>query len=78
MTLCSKCFLSTSLYLFSDYQLIHQSNITHVDCTDGSAPAGKACRLTYDHFGSHCTHTNVYGYNQGRPCVLLRLKLVKN
>ena len=78
MTLCSKCFLSTSLYLFSEYQSVLQLGSTYVNCANGSAPTGKACRLTYSEFGSHCTHTNVYGYNQGRPCVLLRLKLVRN
>lgn len=75
MTLCSKCFLSTSLYLFSEY---HQQNSTYADCTNGSAPAGKACRLTYPDFGLHCSNTSGYGYSQGRPCVLLRLKLVRN
>ena len=65
-------------YYVYEYQSVHQPDSTYVDCTNGSAPAGKACRLTYSDFGSHCTHNNVYGYSQGRPCVLLRLKLDDN
>lgn len=61
-----------------EYQKTHQSTSDYVDCTNGGAPEGKACRLDSDDFGTHCTHLNDYGYRQGRPCVLLILKLDNN
>lgn len=48
----------------------------YMECKNGEeAPDGKVCVQKMATFGEECTHLNHYGYLQGRPCVLLTLKL---
>ncbi|XP_071135537.1 sodium/potassium-transporting ATPase subunit beta-like [Mytilus edulis] len=68
-------YLNQLDFYMYDYSAIQQQTSDYVNCVNESAPDGKACRLTAHDFGSHCTHINVYGYQEGRPCVLLMLKL---
>ncbi|XP_033741627.1 sodium/potassium-transporting ATPase subunit beta-like [Pecten maximus] len=61
-----------------DYSAIPQTGDDHVDCTNATAPEGKKCLFDIHKFGSLCTHGKDYGYKQGRPCVLLTLKMPKD
>lgn len=64
------------IFYLLDYQPVHQSTPDYIDCKNQGAPEGKACRMTLHDFGIYCTHLNDYGYHEGRPCILLMLKLV--
>ncbi|XP_052087580.1 sodium/potassium-transporting ATPase subunit beta-like isoform X2 [Mytilus californianus] len=68
-------YLNQLDFYMYDYSAVHQQTSDYMNCVNKSASDGKACRLTSHDFGSHCTHTNVYGYQEGRPCILLMLKL---
>ncbi|XP_060063285.1 sodium/potassium-transporting ATPase subunit beta-like [Ylistrum balloti] len=59
------------------YSTIPQHGDDYVDCTNATAPEGKKCRFDIHKLGGLCTHGKQYGYDQGRPCVLLTLKMPK-
>ncbi|XP_021368767.1 sodium/potassium-transporting ATPase subunit beta-1-like [Mizuhopecten yessoensis] len=70
-------YLNRLDYFTHDYSAIPQTGEEYVDCTNATAPDGKKCRFDIHKFGSLCTHGKDYGYNQGRPCVLLKLMMPK-
>ncbi|KAL3882403.1 hypothetical protein ACJMK2_028746 [Sinanodonta woodiana] len=65
---------------YSPVQQIHDAN-RYVVCNETTTqplPEGKVCRFTTEDLGDDCNHIRTYGYNEGRPCVLLVLKLPDN
>lgn len=64
---------------FGDYSTVKQVNDldSYMICNDNTTnvPKGKTCMLTEIEFGPNCHHYNMYGIIEGRPCVLLVLKL---
>jgi len=51
-----------------------------IDCTLGRPPNSdnKVCRFNVDLLGGNCTWQKDYGYDEGQPCVLLRLNKIFN
>ncbi|KAJ8314598.1 hypothetical protein KUTeg_006748 [Tegillarca granosa] len=48
----------------------------YTKCTDSKGPpVGKECQLDAQEFGNECTFIHHHGFDQGRPCVLLVLRL---
>ncbi|XP_062571505.1 sodium/potassium-transporting ATPase subunit beta-like [Saccostrea cucullata] len=59
-----------------DYNGYSYDKDPYMKCKNGeTVPEGKVCVQKIETFGSQCTHLGNYGYLQGRPCVLLTLRL---
>lgn len=69
---------SAWLPLLTVYNTYSYDKDPYMECKNGEeVPDGKVCVQKMATFGEECTHLNHYGYLQGRPCVLLTLKLVQ-
>ncbi|KAK3583939.1 hypothetical protein CHS0354_033724 [Potamilus streckersoni] len=72
--------LDYHMHVYSPVPQMHDAN-RYVVCTENTTqplPEGKVCRFTAEDLGEECNHINMYGYKEGRPCVLLVLKLPDN
>lgn len=58
----------------------HAKTDGYILCDENTAnvPEGKVCILNLDQFGENCQETNLFSIDQGRPCILLVLKLEPN
>lgn len=72
-------YLNSLDHNMHDYTSFSHDKDPYMDCKNGEeVPDGKVCVQRVETFGSECTHLENYGYLQGRPCVLLTLKLRPN
>ena len=64
-------------FLILEYSTVSQfaNHDKYISCdnTTTAVPDGKVCRYTADRFGNHCQQMKLYGYGEGRPCILLLL-----
>ncbi|XP_069128064.1 sodium/potassium-transporting ATPase subunit beta-like [Argopecten irradians] len=70
-------YLNSLDYYTHVYSAIPQQGDDYVDCKNATAKEGQKCQFDIRKFGSLCTHGKNYGYDQGRPCVLLTLEMPK-
>ena len=66
------------IVLFSEYDNDKQVGENFMDCTNGRSilQYNKVCRFNIDWFGDDCTWKEDYGYDEGNPCVLVKLNTV--
>ena len=62
----------------SDYENEKQVGENFIDCSDGrqEQPLTKVCRFDVNTLGDNCTWQKDYGYDEGQPCVLVKLNRV--
>jgi sodium/potassium-transporting ATPase subunit beta len=61
------------------YENENQQSEALIDCdkvSEKDRPKNKACRFIIDKLGKHCTWQRDYGYDEGQPCVLLKLNKI--
>lgn len=61
------------------YENQMQESEALIDCQnlqDRDRPKNKACRFVIDVLGQECTWQRDYGYDEGQPCVLLKLNKI--
>jgi len=73
--------LNTPYYFlqFAEYENDAQVGENFIDCKLGRpvGQPGKVCRFNVDLMGPMCTWQKDYGYDEGKPCVLLKLNKVR-
>lgn len=65
--------------LLLQYENQMQESEALIDCEnlqDRDRPRNKACRFVIDALGQECTWQRDYGYDEGQPCVLLKLNKI--
>lgn len=69
----------TVFYYSAEYENKAQAGDDFTDCNnldEESRDPNKVCRFTVDMLGNDCTWQKDYGYDEGTPCVLLKLNKV--
>lgn len=62
--------------VLDQYENQAQESEAFIDCTnlaEKDRNKGKACRFQIDSLGKNCTWQRDYGYDDGKPCILLKL-----
>lgn len=63
--------------MFAGYEADQNEDKRAVDCAAGRCPTGqKVCQFHFSKLGEECVKQKNYGYNTGKPCILLLLKPV--
>jgi sodium/potassium-transporting ATPase subunit beta len=64
--------------LTSEYENEKQVGENFIDCEKGKTPEQlqKVCRFNVDTLGGLCTWQRDYGYDEGKPCVILKINKV--
>ena len=64
--------------LFPEYENRFQTGENYIDCQKGKRvdEMNKVCRFDIDTLGEKCTWQQEYGYDEGQPCVVLKLNKV--
>ena len=62
----------------TEYENDKQVGENFIDCSKGKteAQAESVCRFDVDSLGAECTWQKDYGFDEGTPCVLLKLNKV--
>ena len=66
------------LRVLSEYENEKQVGENFIDCERGRDPESidKVCRFNVDQLGGSCTWQKDYGYDEGQPCVIIKLNRV--
>ena len=61
-----------------EYENERQVGENFIDCSKGRPPntRDKVCRFNVDLLGPDCTWQKDYGYDEGQPCILLKINRV--
>lgn len=60
----------------AEYEKPNQNSENIHACDDGPPPPGKVCYFDLDLIGNNCTWQNDYGFDEGKPCFLLKLNKI--
>ena len=77
------CWISIARksFFIVDYENERMVGRNYIDCPDGkrsNSDPNKVCRFDITVLGSDCDHVHNYGFDEGRPCILLKLNRVKS
>lgn len=61
-----------------NYSEKNQTDRGLVDCGSSSRAPSVACKFPLSKLGSECTSAKKYGYDEGKPCVLLKMNKLFN
>lgn len=67
--------------VLDQYENQAQESEAFIDCQnlkEADRDKGKACRFQIDSLGMNCTWQRDYGYDDGKPCILLKLTKIFN
>jgi sodium/potassium-transporting ATPase subunit beta len=62
--------------VLDEYTIENGTNV--VDCDNSERASEQVCLFDMNKLGSECTEENGYGYNDGKPCILLKINKVYN
>ena len=60
--------------MVAEYTIENGTNV--VDCDNSERTSEQVCLFDMNKLGSECTEENGYGYNVGKPCILLKINKV--
>ena len=75
-------FLSLSIgnyeciIFITEYENEAQVGENFVDCSLGKFDENKVCRFNVDQLGDKCLRQRDFGFDEGKPCILLKLNKV--
>lgn len=74
----AKLFIFVLFSSFAEYENENQEGENFDDCTKGQEDRDKdkVCSFQIGDLGKECTWQKDYGYDEGQPCVLLKLNKV--